>query len=164
MEGKIILVNIKFYCTFSSSIPSYDQNLAMQGQNQVLSLIPHRNLFQLNPAGELGPSNCPKLLALSACLYLHVIFYPGVVNFCRYIFPQALAKFKYTERNHPKEYLGDPCFLRQLLIIRIRLDFYEDYMSPWVLSSIHIQWFNPTHLQFYTVSPAALCYLLQQHM
>jgi hypothetical protein len=23
---------------------------------------------------------------LSACLYLHVSFYPGVVNFCRYVF------------------------------------------------------------------------------
>ncbi len=41
---------------------------------------------------------------LSAYLYLHVSLYPGVVNFCRYIFSQALAKFKYTKRNHPKEY------------------------------------------------------------
>jgi hypothetical protein len=45
-----------------------------------------------------------------------------------------LAKFKYTERNQPKEYQGDPCHLRQLLILRIWLDFYEDDMPPWVLS------------------------------
>jgi hypothetical protein len=31
------------------------------------------------------------------------------------------------------------CRLRQVLMIRIWLDFYEDDMSPWVLSSIHIQ-------------------------
>jgi hypothetical protein len=45
-----------------------------------------------------------------------------------------LAKLKYTERNHPKEYSGDPCRRRQVLI-RIWLDFYKDDMSPWVLSS-----------------------------
>jgi hypothetical protein len=31
------------------------------------------------------------------------------------------------------------CRLRQVTLIRIWLDFYEDDMSPWVLSSIHIQ-------------------------
>jgi hypothetical protein len=54
-----------------------------------------------------------------------------------------LGKFKYTERNHPKEYEGDPCCLRHLLILGIWLDFYEDDMSPWILSSIHIQ-----HLEY----------------
>jgi hypothetical protein len=46
------------------SIPSYDQNLTIQGKNQFLSPITQRNLFQLNSAGESGHSNCPKLLAL----------------------------------------------------------------------------------------------------
>ncbi len=39
---------------------------------------------------------------LSACLYLHVSIYPGVVNFCRYVFPQELAKFKCTEKTTPR--------------------------------------------------------------
>ncbi len=55
---------LKMLLQFSSSIASYDQNLTMQNQNQFLSLIPQRNLFQLNSAGESGPSSCPKLLAL----------------------------------------------------------------------------------------------------
>ncbi len=55
---------LKILLQFSSSIPSYDQNLTMQDYNQFLSLIPQRNLFQLNSARESGPSNCLKLLAL----------------------------------------------------------------------------------------------------
>ncbi len=35
------------------------------------------------------------------------------------------------------------CRLRQVLMIRIWLDFYEDDMLPWVLSSIHIQRKSP---------------------
>jgi hypothetical protein len=78
---------------------------------------------------------------LSAFLYLHVSFYPGVVNFCKYVqyFHTVMAKFKYTERNYPKEYQGDSCRQRQVLTVRIWLDFYEDDTSPWALSGIHIQ-------------------------
>jgi hypothetical protein len=49
MEGKIILVpvNLKFYCSYPLVSPPMT-----------------KNLFQLNPAGESSPSNCPKLLAL----------------------------------------------------------------------------------------------------
>jgi hypothetical protein len=47
--------------------------------------------------------------------------------------------FKLPEIDHPKECRDDPCRLRQVIIIRIWLDFYEDDMSRWVLSSIHIQ-------------------------
>jgi hypothetical protein len=54
-------------------------------------------------------------------------------------FHTALAKFKYTERNHLKEYQGDPGPLRKVLIVHIWQDFYQDNMSPWVLSSIHVQ-------------------------
>ncbi len=43
-----------------------------------------------------------------------------------------------TERNHPKGYNDNPCRRRQVLIIRIWLDFYEDKMSPWVLFSIYV--------------------------
>jgi hypothetical protein len=39
----------------------------MQGENQFLSPIPHRNLFLTDSARELGPSNCPKLQALVLC-------------------------------------------------------------------------------------------------
>jgi hypothetical protein len=52
---------------------------------------------------------------------------------------QILTSSKYTERNHLKECNDDRCRLNQVFIIRIWLDFYEDDMSPWVLSSIHIQ-------------------------
>jgi hypothetical protein len=76
---------------------------------------------------------------LSAFLYLHVSFYPRVVNFVDMSFHTVMAKFKYTERNYPKEYQGDPCRQRQVLTVRIWLDFYEDDMSPWALSGIHIQ-------------------------
>ncbi len=47
--------------------------------------------------------------------------------------------FKSTEINHPNECKDDPCRLRQVIIKRIWPDFYEDDLSPWVLSSIHIQ-------------------------
>ncbi len=53
-------------------------------------------------------------------------------------------KSKYPERNHPKEYKDYPCCLRQVFIIRIWQDFYKEDLSPWVLSSIHIQRIIPT--------------------
>ncbi len=39
----------------------------------------------------------------------------------------------------PQKISVDPCRLRQVIITRIWLDFYEDDRLPWVLSSIHIQ-------------------------
>ncbi len=35
----------------------------MQGENQFLSPVPHRNLVLTDSTWELGPSNCPKLQA-----------------------------------------------------------------------------------------------------
>jgi hypothetical protein len=51
---------------------------------------------------------------------------------------------KSTEIHHPKECQDDPCRLIQVINIRIWLDFYEDDMSPWVLSSKRIQRENST--------------------
>jgi hypothetical protein len=42
----------------------------------------------------------------------------------------------------PQKISVDPCRLRQVIIIRIWLDFYEDDRLPWVRSSIHIQCFK----------------------
>jgi hypothetical protein len=40
--------------------------------------------------------------SLSACLYLHVSFYPGVVNFGRWVFPHSTGKIQ-TNRKKPPQ-------------------------------------------------------------
>jgi hypothetical protein len=49
-----------------------------------------------------------------------------------------LMNSKNTEINSLQECL-DGCHLRQVIVIRIWLDTYEDDIFPWVLSNIHIQ-------------------------
>ncbi len=45
----------------------------------------------------------------------------------------------YRKKTTPNNIKVTPADWDRVLIIRIWLDFYEDDMSPWVLSSIHIQ-------------------------
>jgi hypothetical protein len=84
-------------------------------------------------------TKCTQIgINLSAWLCLYISFSTRLVHFCGYVF-HLININQFTERNHPEEYKDDPCRMRQVLNIHIWLDFYEDDMSPWVLSSIHIQ-------------------------
>jgi hypothetical protein len=63
----------------------------------------------------------------------------------------STGKIQIYRKKPPQRILGEPCRLRQVLMIRIWLHFYEDDMSPWVLSSIHIQRLRVSKNQeFYT--------------
>jgi hypothetical protein len=66
--------------------------------------------------------------------------------YCSYFIPPQKKKFLLqcwlipnNRKKSPQKMLDDPCRLRQVIIVRIWLDFYEDDMLPWVLASIHIQ-------------------------
>jgi hypothetical protein len=48
-------------------------------------------------------------------------------------------KIQIYRNKPPNKSQDDPCRPRKVIIVRIWLDFYDDDMLPWVLSSIHIQ-------------------------
>ncbi len=60
----------------------------------------------------------------------------GYPLYCNGSNTEEIEKYK---KITPRNVKMTPAALRQVHILRIWLDFYEDDMSPWVLSCIHIQ-------------------------
>jgi hypothetical protein len=80
---------------------------------------------------------------LSDCLYLHLSFYPMVVNFCKYVqyyvFPNSTGKIQIYRKKPLQRILRWPLPSKTgtYSIICIWLSFYEDDLLPWVLLTVN---------------------------